>query len=948
MVKIKYMGSLDDDGDFIEYPTIMSFIIGNAFSKFEILELRFFRDSVLGSEIDTSNTSFLDETEGDFLVVREDVLPNGPGLVPALVSFAVSAVVAMVITNSMRKPDIPNTNDVEVRSATNKLGKRQNDFRVGGRVDDIYGSIKRHVPSLLQEPHVFYENDREIERFLLLIGRGVYRVDGTPRDGDTLITRLPNAKCNIYGPNNNPNVGDSPEYNYGGLISKPVTIVKKSQEIQSQELLPPNEKGLLSQDFLFNGVFISPGVVDLEVLYVGADNSFDFGNEFMVGEYAPITNFAWIGVSGDDNTLGSVTITRTKNQQPESVNVDVLQIGNFSSDKYKVKSITPTLLTLDTSELSAQLRVKLVDVVNYSPDIDVDTFYNLFTYDVLQNGDVKYLNGFITKNPIVKSEDWSWEGNPITRLDILYSQPQLGKRPQIGLLFNNDYGPIRGDRNLKKLWFNLVARNGYYDIKDNNLISLSSDVIAYVEEIDVNGLVTGVNFSKTFIFRTNPKDKTVQSGRSCYIDVPESYYDYQITFRRVTNRAYEEGRSNVDKLYLTELFFYSEPIDMSPFGNVTIADVEIPSSPVATESKKRLFNLDVTRRLRHYQGNGVLTEELSMITDQFDQILINMCLDDKMGNLPLHSFDADNFLLLRNQMIQYYGDDRMCKFGFNFDDSDLSFQDCYAIVLNAVNCIPFTQFGVYTAIFEKSQPTSSMQITHRNKIPGSEKKNIVFDQIYDGISVTYRDEIDGEFSTLVHPENAVKPDRLELNGVTTYIQAKRRLMREYYKLKYIYMYTEFDVDDFGQLIVPGVRIDSTDSTRFTYREGVDDGYRVYDGEILNVNGLVVELSQPVTFTQGERHYIVITKEDGLNSEPVECINTGSQFSVMLSELPTEPIYHGYLRDKTKFIFFSEQLKSSIALTPKTISYNYNDGVETFSVSCVNYDERVYQDDNEEF
>src|SRR5690606_10296693 len=145
--------------------------------------------------------------------------------------------------------------------------------------------------------------------------------------------------------------------------------------------------------------------------------------------------------------------------------------------------------------------------------------------------------------------------------------------------------------------------------------------------------------------------------------------------------------------------------------------------------------------------------------------------------------------------------------------------------------------------------------------------------------------------------------RKTLEGCTSRLQAFRYAARMYNRQLYQTEAVQFDVDEFGRNIVPGKRIDSPDSTRFTKREGVTDGYRVYDGEVVEVSGMTIELSEPFEFVDGEDHYIVFTKENGSNSESILCTQV-DEFKVLLQSLPVEPIYDGYNKDRTKYTLMS--------------------------------------------
>lgn len=287
----------------------------------------------------------------------------------------------------------------------------------------------------------------------------------------------------------------------------------------------------------------------------------------------------------------------------------------------------------------------------------------------------------------------------------------------------------------------------------------------------------------------------------------------------------------------------------------------------------------------------------------------------------------------------------MTNIGYDFDEMSLTFQDTFMLIADAVMCRPYVQSGVYDLFFEKAQTVSSMQITCRNKIIDSEVRKTAYELENDGIELNYRDSVTGVTETIYIPDiDIANPKTFDLRGVTDYTQALRRAKREYNKLKYQNEYVRFDVDSFGRNIIPYKRLDSPDSTRFTKLAGLDNGYRVYDGEVVEVNGLSIELSEPCEFIDGEDHYITFTKSNGENTESILCTQI-DDFNVLLSSLPSEPIYDGYSKDRTKYVLVSEQLQKSVALIPTTNEFNINDdGVEIHTISAVNYDERYYQND----
>lgn len=382
------------------------------------------------------------------------------------------------------------------------------------------------------------------------------------------------------------------------------------------------------------------------------------------------------------------------------------------------------------------------------------------------------------------------------------------------------------------------------------------------------------------------------------------------------------------------------------FGDVTLAQILIPSNSQSRLVKQRKQNCDLTRLITQYLGNGEFGTVESYATDEPDQIMIHTALDNRIGRLQLSNINADGFLALKDENISYFGSDEMWHFGYNFDTTQMTYQDTFMLICDVIMCNPFVQSGVYDAFFEKSQTVSSMQITCRNKLPNSESRKTVYDRKYDGVEVSYRDNETGVSETVYIPvdQSATNPQMKELPGCTSKIQAYRYAWRLYNKQLFQTDIVKFDIDEFGRNVLPGKRLDSPDSSRFTRRPGVTDGYRVYDGEVVEVEGLTVELSEPVYFTPGEDHYIVFTQANGENSNSILCTQV-DDYRVLLSLLPAQPIYDGYSMDRTKYTLMSEQLRQSVALLPQTIEFSLtDDNQEVHTVTSINYTDKYYQND----
>lgn len=926
MVEVRYFkDATRKDHEVYAVPRIADFLRG--FSREDLIHMKFYRTDILGEEISTEDGTFIDIDNGMIVVIDGRSIPAGPA-VPYLVYVAIAIIAAVVAVALTPKPEIPDSGNRKQQSATNSLGQASNEPRINERIDDIFGYVAKHMPPLWQVPYRVGVNNQETEVMLLCVGRGKYEIDSQKiYDGDTPYFRIPNSKVNVYEPGTHPGKG-SPSITLGGVIDQEIGIYRESNDLNASELLPPNDLTLGSSA---NWTINESGGTALLTLTNAVALEIDLQDYFTVGSDVTLIDAAFAYVVG----TGTTTLYRKElnNGVPVSITLpNGLQIAEISGD-YEVTAVTANTITITGTSWG-----------NFA------TTYALIT-NLYSVGDQNGVYLLTSTNSQLGLYEWylTYDSENEPNFSDKAQISNITRYPDVGQLFSNIIGPITIPEGTTKLICNLTSASGFYKLVDNNEKSINASVVFVIEETDINGVATGnaTQFLKSY--NSNSSNTRYSVYQTYELDVPVGYEYSRVYARRLTNRDKNSNVSNVDKIEWTLLYTF-EPVDVDniDFGDVTLMHCVVPSNSQSRLIKNRRTNLDVTRKITQYLGNGLFGPTESYATDDFSQIMIHTALDPYCGRLTIDQINADGFLTLKQQIIDYFGDDIMTRFGYDFDDTQVAYDDMYTIIANVVNCIPYVQNGIYDAFFERRQDTSTMQITHRNKLPDSETCDDIFDIKYDGVELTYRDR-DTSIDEVVYiptDRSSTNPERLELPGCTTQLQAYRRALRLYNKQIYQVRNVQFDVDEFGRMIVPGQRIDSPDGTRFVYHAGNTDGYRIYDGEIVEVNGLIVELSEPVTFTDGEDHYIQFTNTDGDNSELILCTPGSSDFEVILSQLPADGLYDGYERDKTKFTFCSEQVRESIALIPQTIESKIDNGQEINTVSSVNYDARYYQGDLE--
>lgn len=915
MVTVKYFPDATKKKHFTYNVERLADFLRSGFSKEQIINMKFLRTDILGKELDTSEDGFIDISEGTIAVIDQRTIPEGG--IAAVVFYVAAALIATAVVIALTpEPVVPNESvNRKQQSATNSLGQSSNEPRINERIDDIFGFVANHTPPLWQVPYRIGVNNQETEVLLLCVGRGKYEIDPQKiYDGDTPYFRIPNSKVSVYEPGSHPGKG-SPSISVGGLVDQDIGIYRESNDLNASELLPPNDLAL--GEAARWTIVESSGNATLTLTNAGSLDV-NLQDYFVVGTNVTMID-CFAGVPGATKTLYRPDVSGDL-----SASFATFTPVNISGT-YEITAVTATTLTISGFGFSG---INSSIYTTYYRGIAVTTFY--------------------TSSSLITDFTWyeSFDSQTQTYSDPV-SVTTYTKNPDVGQAFNNVLGPfnIRGGAN--KIIINLTSSSGFYKLYRQTEKTVSVNIQVTIEELDSNGDPTGTISVSNHTYSSNSNNIRYSVYKTIELDVPYAFS--RVYARRTSNRDKSDDITNIDKVEWTLLYTF-EAIDTAniDFGDVTLLHCVVPSNSQSRLIKSRRTNLDVTRKITQYLGNGIFGATESYATDDFSQILIHTALDPYCGRLSIDQINADGFLSLKQQITGYFGDEIMTKFGYDFDDTQVAYDDMYTMICNVVNCIPYVQNGIYDAFFEGAQPTSTMQITARNKLEDSETCEDVFENKYDGVELTYRDKDSGVNEVIYIPEDAsaVSPERIELPGCTTKIQAYRRALRTYNKQIYHTRNVQFDVDEFGRMIVPGQRIDSPDGTRFVKRLDNETGYRIYDGEVVEVNGLVIELSEPVHFVDGEDHYIQFTNLQGENSELILCSSGDDEFTVVLDSQPMEPIYDGYERDRTKFTFCSEQVRESIALIPQSIESRIDEEREINTVSSINYDARYYQGDLE--
>ena len=305
--------------------------------------------------------------------------------------------------------------------------------------------------------------------------------------------------------------------------------------------------------------------------------------------------------------------------------------------------------------------------------------------------------------------------------------------PVVGFPFDGTIGPFTIPADVDSITVNFVSSSGFYKLDRNNEIYIEAGVRVVVEETDSNGLPLGPSITTNITYTSNSNKTTAQAAQTLDIDNP---YDFaKISCVRTTARDKSDNISNVDQIVWRDLYFINNVGPTVP-DNSSIAQVAVQSNTASQGVKARQVNMDLTRYITPYIGNGQFGAETPVST--VAEVSIALALDPLNGRLTLDDIDADLLLSVQEQLKAYYGNDQYVEVGYHLDSTTLRFQDSFNLLWNAVNCKAYAQDAVYKVYPDIERTASSKQFTHRNKIVGSDKRDRRFSSKdnNDGVELT--------------------------------------------------------------------------------------------------------------------------------------------------------------------------------------------------------------------
>ncbi|EEN5580942.1 hypothetical protein X025_21690 [Salmonella enterica subsp. enterica serovar Enteritidis] len=481
---------------------------------------------------------------------------------------------------------------------------------------------------------------------------------------------------------------------------------------------------------------------------------------------------------------------------------------------------------------------------------------------------------------------------------------------------------------VERIVANIAAANGMY--KDNGKSKTLASVTAEIQYqlLDENSTPYGPIYTAQGTVSGRTPD---YNGATIYADLPV-VSRVRVRARRVTDLDFNFEGSVVDEITYVNL--YGQTRDNTPhYGNRTTVHSMRKQTPRAAEVKQPQLRMIATEMVYKYLGNGVFEDTMTPNT-QAVQSLIRLARDPDVGGLNLTVRNMDKLLAVQNEVEAYFGDKQAGEFCYTFDDYKTTMQDIVSTIADAIFCTPYRRGADILLDFERPRMGPEMVFTHRSKAGTSEKWTRTFNdaQVFDSLKFSYIDPKTNVKETITIPETGgLKTENYDSKGIRNYKQAFWAANRRHQKNILKKISVSFTATEEGIFALPNRAISVVKGSRMA----------TYDGYITAVNGLTVELSQPVKFTSGDDHSLVLKLRDG-GVQSVRVVPGAHDRQVIMTSVPQEAIYTGNSALKTEFSFGNEARHNAQMILVSTVDPGDD---RTVKITGFNYDKDFYKFDN---
>lgn len=480
-------------------------------------------------------------------------------------------------------------------------------------------------------------------------------------------------------------------------------------------------------------------------------------------------------------------------------------------------------------------------------------------------------------------------------------------------LVDSSNNPIAGTNHVQR-----------FDIKSPNFDKHSSG----------NGDVRG-NPPSGYVRTSNETtDDKVRTSAATTVKIENPYFTtgkrLRIRVSRSSSVIYDSDSSVAQEIKLKD--FYGtrlmQSIDMPP--DVTTVYTKTKATEGALAVKERKLRLLVQRYVKNWQDNDNL-----ILSNRADDIIYHIARDEKLANLLPSQIDMAQIKAEIDAVIDNFKTPLCAEFCYTFDDNNVSAEEMLQIVAKAVFSTCYRFNNQLKLLFERSIPVSVAIFNSHNILPDTFDKSESFGNEYDGVIIDYVEPVDDATMTINTSDSITNPKKDKIMGVRNKVQAYMHMMRIWNKLQYSYKSCEFTGGDESGIVIRSNRITVADQSRADVQQGSVENLEMID------NKIVLSTSNRVSLDNSEHTLFVQTVDGNVDAIPCSTLN---DYQVILSRLPSGQIAIGHnnvVNAVYQIVKTQDSGRDAYLVSEKSPEKGL-----TNRLTCINYDERYYQNDSD--
>ena len=476
-------------------------------------------------------------------------------------------------------------------------------------------------------------------------------------------------------------------------------------------------------------------------------------------------------------------------------------------------------------------------------------------------------------------------------------------------LFTGPFMACPENETTTKIELDFAFFQGLGNLNDNGEFDSHSVTIRveYREESDANW---------SFIEYTFTNETNDQIAESKIITVAAGRYEVKV--KRITE-AYDDTRIH-DKIEWTAL--RSELNTPVRYNDITTVAIKVRGTNALAGSSENKFNVIATRKLPAYE-NSVWTAPQA--TTDIAPFFAHVIKDVGHGD--------EQIGLTELERLHTIWQGRNDSFNAVFDNDSTLFNALKRVLATGF-AEPTLDYGQIIPVRDEIRTGFDYMYQPENMKAPLKREIKLFDPDEpDGVEIEYFSNTTWKPETvmcLLGNELGIKPKKIRAFGITNETKAWQYGMRKRREMRYRRTKYSFTTE-----------MDGLNSSYLSYDALADDipGYS-QTGQITGVKGRELTLSEPLEFSTGT-HFISLRKPDGTLSGPYICTATDFENVVILTtDLDFSPNCSG----RMELPLFQFGVADRWCL-PSLITDIKPNGTDKVSVTAVNYDERVYADDD---